>query len=114
MDSYKVANGIVGTIVFFIAYILGFVGYFFKGFVLVKYWEWFIVEHWEVSALSFPAAVGIIAVIDMLKTSIKDMDDSKDKDFKEGVCNCLSLQVVNLLVYLPLLLLGGKILSWFV
>ena len=98
---------IIGISVFFI--LVAFLNVGIRSFVLMNLWNWFIVSFFGVPALSFPIAIGIIFIMNILKP-VTIYTNEKSGLLMESV-----LKMISVNISFPLfLLLIGWIVTFFI
>ncbi len=97
------AIGYISTTIFLMAY-----GATMNGWALSKLWSWFIVKTFEIPALSVPAAIGFVLVVNYLTIKL----DGKKKDDREYWETLLEGAVISTLKPLAAVGFGAIVKLW--
>lgn len=49
-----------------------------NGFVIVKLWSWFIVPTFEIQSISIVEAIGLMFLVNYLKTNVEEKNEGND------------------------------------
>lgn len=62
--------------------VLAFVGVVFSGYVISTLWSWFVVNLFDIPALSIPYAIGLTSLVSMFQPITKPEKNESDDVFK--------------------------------